>query len=202
MRVRTDHGPVSLSLDRGAAAMRRFAGRWPLPVVAFDAGAPLGARYGLCFSAGDEQAPCLHLHFDAEGETQAELVLALVLDGVHETLRAVGRQRLRGAILASPTLREVDAGLEVGLAVFVVEVDAPGATPGSGPLAGAFLRRFATSVSGAQLPPFPHRAVVTRATLGAMRMDLALVDGAPLCLALAPDGEFEAEVLVDRKSVV
>ncbi|MEY3011268.1 MAG: hypothetical protein RIT45_3 [Pseudomonadota bacterium] len=176
--------------------MKRFAGRWPLPVVEFAAGAPLGAAYGLCFRAGDDEAECLHLRMAPESESQADLVLHLLLDGVHETLRAIGRQRIRGLLLAAPTLRELDDGIEVGLALFVRE-DGPGnPAVGEGPLAAAFLRRFATSISGAQLPPFPTRVRAGRSTVGAMRIDLALIDGDPLCLALDQGGRFEDEVVL------
>lgn len=195
MRVVTEHGPVFLSLDRGKATMRRFAGRWPLPVVEFAEGAPLGAIYGLCFRAGETTARCLHLHFEPEPEGDAELVLELVLGGVFEALRAIGRQRQRGLLLATPTLREAEGGLEVGLAVFAAEADGGQHEPGEGPLAKSFLRRFATTVAGAQLPPFPSREVVARDALGGMRLDIALVDGDPICMALAPEGMLDAEAI-------
>ncbi|MCA9488403.1 MAG: hypothetical protein KC621_00725, partial [Myxococcales bacterium] len=147
------------------------------------------------FRAGETTARCLHLHFEPEPEGDAELVLELVLGGVFEALRAIGRQRQRGLLLATPTLREAEGGLEVGLAVFAAEADGGQHEPGEGPLAKSFLRRFATTVARAQLPPFPSREVVARDALGGMLLDIALVDGDPICMALAPEGMLDAEAI-------
>ena len=195
MRLHTTHGLVSLSLSRGERLAERLAGVWPLPMVRLAQPGPHGERLRICFQVGAREVDCLLCELPPEPEDYADGVLALLIEALQDALRSVASMRLRGFLVPCASIRETEQGVVIGLALFL---------PGESlerhrvsALCDTYLAKFATSVAGAQLPPFVSRRVVPRLAAGAIRLDTALVDGQPLLLALPLPGDTVEAIAFD-----
>lgn len=195
MRVSTGHGLVSLHRQRGARMVERLASYWPLPITqlrADEGGAP--ADFGISFQVGPMEVECLLYELPPEDAEQADLVLGLLIDAIHEALRALARRRMAGCLLPCAALREEGDEFVPALALFApAGVLAPAEVQG---LVETFLMLLSTSLPGAQLPPFRPRRRVPRLAAGSIRMDFALIDGEPLLLGQTDErGELEPDLV-------
>ena len=193
MRLSTSHGLVSLNQARGDRLVERFAQDWPLPIARVDPAGPHGERFQVVFRVGDVEAECLLCELAPEREDEVDLVLELVIEALHDAMRGLSRQRMPGCLLPCASLRDTDAGVVVGLALFCPREPLQDDQPAR--LRDAFLGLFATSLAGAQLPPFASRRVVPRSQAGAIRLDVAWIDGQPLVLGLPWSGSLEDDLI-------
>ena len=185
MHVQTDHGQVVLSELSGERLLRQFTARWPMPVVALQEGGP--ARYGLVFQIGEREAWCMLHTLPAAVGDDIGIVLGLLQQAVAEALAQLSERRMPGLMLPCACLIESPSGgITPGLAVFTSDILGPHG-PDHSPLADALVDTLSTTPSGALLPPFSGAFRAPRLAAGAIKLEVALVDGAPLCLRQGTD---------------
>ena len=192
MRIHTSQGEVQLSVQAGQRRMRRFASHWPLPVVQHQRE---DLQFTLGFQRGQDAVVLRRYAIVVANPADIDPMLGEVLSGCRQTLVQFTDTVADGLVLPCPFVDQSDPNRTlIGVALMVVlpETSAVDSTQ----IMDRFIEIFQTSDSGASLPGFEQVQWLQSASIGVMKLEMALVDGEMLLLALTePTGVFPPDII-------